>query len=156
MFLVHADGVIHEGHINGNAVVIDPAVNQPHFMFLGTWAVAYQRIADGPFRHNVLSVVLLENLPFIRGITWHIASTASVGLRGAAGNTKILDKRLASGVFLLIFRESKYLGVHPQPCRKGVIKSQYRITFPLVIRNSFSTKDRLQTGNLKIGIVCSL
>ena len=118
---VEIDGTLDELAVDADAAAIDSPVDEPEPMLLLAWLEPEQTAADLPFRHDILAVVLLKDVPIFWRIVGQVPRPAAVLLRRSAGLAEIRDETLAPRVLHLVLWQPQRLAYSAKRRRQGMI-----------------------------------
>ena len=125
---------VHQLPVGCNTAGADPHIVLPLTLHpLGHRETA-QAVLDLHFGHNVLPVVLNEQLPLRRIMSGQVARAAAVGDRLSARRAEILDKSLAGRQLLLVLRQTECLAGGIQTCRIPAVQAVQHGAAPLFER----------------------
>lgn len=118
---VEVDGTLDELAVDADATAIDGPVDEPEPMLLLAWLEPEQTAADLSLRHDILPVVLLEDVPIFRRIIRHVPRPAAILLCRSAGLAEIRDEALAPRILHLVLWQPQRLAYGVQRRRQGMI-----------------------------------
>ena len=125
---------VHQFPVGCNTAGADPHIVLPLTLHPLGHRESAQAALDLHFGHNVLPVVLNEQLPLRRIMLGQVARPAAVGDRLSARRAEILDKSLAGRQLLLVLRQTECLAGGIKACRIPAVQTVQHGAAPLLER----------------------
>ena len=142
---------MNEFHVHGDPAHVDRKICLPFPLHRIRDRESGEPSLDLHLCHDVLPVVLFEQLPFFRVVSGIVPRPPAVGLRGFARRTEVPDQSLACGQLLLVFRKPQGPACRVQSCRVSAVKTVEHRASPL--RRDHRTKDFRQARKFKGRII---